>query len=109
MVAGVGGGAVISPNITLTLESVPVLMAGAAGGALQTGQRIGAAVGTAVLATVFYALVPAYPAAISAALLTAVGFVALALVVAVLELRARRARERIAADEESAEVDVHRA
>lgn len=107
VVAGVGGGAVISPNITLTLESVPVRMAGAAGGALQTGQRIGAAVGTAVLATVFYALVPGYPAAIAAALLTAVGFVALALVVAVLELRARRVRERIAAAEECAKVDVH--
>jgi hypothetical protein len=59
LVAGLGGGAVISPNTTLTLESVPVRMAGTAAGALQTGQRIGAAVGTAVLATVFYAMVPA--------------------------------------------------
>ena len=29
-------------------------MAGAAGGALQTAQRIGSAIGTAVLATIFY-------------------------------------------------------
>ena len=35
--AGVGGGMVISPNTTLTLECVPVRMAGVAGGALQTG------------------------------------------------------------------------
>ena len=42
---GVGGGCVISPNITMTLRDVPVHMAGAAGGALQTGQRLGAAGG----------------------------------------------------------------
>ncbi|MGW1605894.1 MFS transporter, partial [Streptomyces eurythermus] len=33
---GVGGGFVVSPNITMTLRDVPVRMAGAAGGALQT-------------------------------------------------------------------------
>jgi EmrB/QacA subfamily drug resistance transporter len=44
---GFGSGCVISPNITMTLRDVPVRMAGAAGGALQTGQRLGAAVGTA--------------------------------------------------------------
>ena len=37
-------------SITLTLQSVPVSMAGAADGALQTAQRIGPAIGTAVLA-----------------------------------------------------------
>ena len=52
-VAGLGSGAVISPNFTLTLASVPREMGGAAGGALQTGQRIGAAVGAAVLAAVY--------------------------------------------------------
>jgi len=110
LIAGIGGGAVISPNITLTLESVPVRMAGAAGGALQTGQRIGAAIGTAVLATVFYALVPlGYPTAITAALFTAVGFVCLALVVAVLELRARQERQRVADEHESVPIEVHHA
>ncbi|HEX2263197.1 MAG TPA: MFS transporter, partial [Pseudonocardiaceae bacterium] len=39
LVAGIGGGAVISPNVTLTLECVPPVMGGAAAGALQTGQR----------------------------------------------------------------------
>ncbi|MYR00658.1 MFS transporter, partial [Streptomyces sp. SID6139] len=33
---------------------VPVRMAGAAGGALQTGQRLGAAVGTAALPGLYY-------------------------------------------------------
>jgi hypothetical protein len=45
---------VVSPNITMTLRDVPVHMAGAAGGALQTGQRLGAAVGTAALPGLFY-------------------------------------------------------
>ncbi|MET9272996.1 MFS transporter [Kribbella sp. NPDC003557] len=54
LVAGVGGGLVTSPNLTLSLENVPVRMAGAAGGALQTAQRVGGAIGTAVLATTFY-------------------------------------------------------
>ncbi len=38
----------------MTLRDVPVRMAGAAGGALQTGQRLGAAVGTAALPGLFY-------------------------------------------------------
>jgi hypothetical protein len=46
LLAGLGGGMVTSPNVTLTLEAVPVRIAGAAGGALQTAQRIGAAIGT---------------------------------------------------------------
>ncbi|MEU6589689.1 MFS transporter [Streptomyces sp. NPDC046881] len=51
---GIGGGFVVSPNITMTLRDVPVRMAGAAGGALQTGQRLGAALGTAALPGLFY-------------------------------------------------------
>ncbi len=51
--AGVGGGGVISPNFTLTLADVPPAMGGAAGGALQTGQRIGSALGAALLMTVY--------------------------------------------------------
>jgi hypothetical protein len=57
--AGVGGGMVTSPTMTLTLQNVPVAMAGAAGGAVQTAQRIGSAVGTAVLATVYWQIVNA--------------------------------------------------
>jgi EmrB/QacA subfamily drug resistance transporter len=55
LVAGVGSGAVISPNTTVTLACVPPGMSGVASGVLQTGQRIGSAVGTAVLAAVFHA------------------------------------------------------
>ena len=53
--AGVGGGMVISPNQTLTLSEVPERRAGTAGGLLQTGQRIGAAIGIAVVGSVFFA------------------------------------------------------
>lgn len=92
--AGLGGGMVTTPNITLTLQHVPVRMAGAAGGALQTAQRIGSAVGTAVLATIFYRTLMRtdrdYPVAVSDALLFACGFMVLALVMAVAELAHRR-------------------
>src|SRR3954470_8074177 len=54
LVAGLGGGLVISPNLTLTLSQVPVERAGSAGGVLQTGQRIGTAAGIAVTGNIFY-------------------------------------------------------
>jgi EmrB/QacA subfamily drug resistance transporter len=54
LIAGLGGGLVISPNLTLTLSQVPVERAGSAGGVLQTGQRIGTAAGIAVVGSVFY-------------------------------------------------------
>ena len=53
-IAGLGGGLVLSPNLTITLSQVPVQRAGSAGGALQTGQRIGTAAGIAVTGSVFY-------------------------------------------------------
>jgi EmrB/QacA subfamily drug resistance transporter len=54
LLAGLGGGLVISPNLTLTLSRVPVARGGSAGGLLQTGQRIGSALGIAVTGSVFY-------------------------------------------------------
>jgi EmrB/QacA subfamily drug resistance transporter len=113
LVAGIGGGAVISPNVTLTLECVPPSMGGVAAGALQTGQRIGSAIGTATLAAVFYGVLAhsgRYQNAIAAALLLGTGFVCLALLVAVVELRVLRRRQRPAALDEAsvAQADVHR-
>jgi lipopolysaccharide export LptBFGC system permease protein LptF len=71
-------------------------MAGAAGGALQTAQRIGAAIGTAVLATIFYRVLTGtgrdYAVAVSDALLVASGIMLLALLIAIAELIRRRAR-----------------
>ncbi|WP_024876124.1 MFS transporter [Saccharomonospora piscinae] len=95
LVAGLGGGMVISPNTTLTLDRVPTRMAGVAGGALQTGQRIGTAIGVAVLASVFHVGIDSpggYEAGLRWAMLTAVGIVAVALSLAVLDLRRRPPR-----------------
>ncbi|GAB1512352.1 MFS transporter [Actinophytocola sp. KF-1] len=92
LVAGVGGGAVISPNTTLTLACVPNRMAGVASGVLQTGQRIGTAVGTALLAAVFHAVATAAGApatGFAVAMLAAVALVLVALGLAVAERRGR--------------------
>jgi hypothetical protein len=99
---------VLTPNTTLTLESVPGQMAGAAGGALQTAQRIGAAMGTALLATVYYHVLSAsgldFGAAVSDALLCAAALMLLALLIAGGELtRRRRAAARTGADEATPE------
>jgi nitrate/nitrite transporter NarK len=91
-VAGIGGGATISPNITMTLSAVPPRMGGAAGGALQTGQRIGSAIGAAVLTAAFRLSLSSgvgLGAAVSVALVVALAFTLLALVLAVRELRIR--------------------
>ncbi|MET9906956.1 MFS transporter [Streptomyces sp. NPDC006476] len=72
-VGGVGSGCVISPNVTMTLRDVPVRMAGAAGGALQTGQRLGGAIGTAALPGVFYLVLSAAHHDYRTAVATAVG------------------------------------
>ncbi|WP_312871931.1 MFS transporter [Amycolatopsis acididurans] len=100
LVAGIGGGMVISPNTTLTLECVPTRMAGVAGGALQTGQRIGTAIGTAVLAGVLRGVVTSsggdYATALSVAMVCSVGFVLIALALGIFELRARRTRRSAA-------------
>ena len=53
-VAGIGGGLVIAPNQALTLSEVPVQRAGTAGGLLQTGQRLGAAIGIAAVGSAFF-------------------------------------------------------
>ncbi|BDZ63612.1 MFS transporter [Agromyces mangrovi Wang et al. 2018] len=55
IVAGLGGGLVVSPNQTLTLADVPVRSGGLAGSVGQLGQRIGTAVGTAIALSLFYA------------------------------------------------------
>ncbi|HEX5861281.1 MAG TPA: MFS transporter [Nocardioides sp.] len=87
LLAGLGGGGVISPNFTLSLAEVPPTMGGAAGGALQTGARIGSAVGAALLMT-SYQLVDSSPGGrLQAALATALVVLSVAMVMAVRDLR----------------------
>lgn len=87
LLAGLGGGGVVSPNFTLSLAEVPPRMGGAAGGALQTGQRIGSSIGAALLMTV-YGIASADPGrALQLTLLVSLAVLALAMAAAVRSLR----------------------
>ncbi|MGW4495893.1 MFS transporter [Streptomyces sp. NPDC004376] len=94
LIGGIGSGLTVSPNTTLTLMLVPVRRAGAAGGVMQTGQRIGSSVGIAVVGAVYFAHLANHGRATTAlqlGLLTAAAIIALALALAVADLRERRA------------------
>lgn len=100
LVAGVGSGMVISPNQTLTLSQVPVARAGVAGSMLQVGQRVGTALGVAIALSTYYATLAAGGRgrdAAGRAMLVTVALVVVALVLGVVDLRARRRAERPAA------------
>ena len=93
LVAGLGGGLVISPNLTLTLSRVPVQRAGSAGGVLQTGQRIGSAAGIAITGSVFYNQLASshgdYASAFRLGLVSIAAFVAIALALALADVFTR--------------------
>ncbi|QDC25167.1 MFS transporter [Georgenia yuyongxinii] len=57
--AGVGQGALGSANQTLALENVPTAYGGTAGGVKSTAERIGTAVGNAMITAVFFGVVGA--------------------------------------------------
>ena len=103
LVAGIGGGSVITPNQALSLAEVDTRGGSTAGGMLQTSQRIGAALGASLTSAVFYAAARGAPAsgpgrseqyahAYATALLVTVGFALAALAIAVRDVR--RARRR---------------
>ena len=99
---GAGGGLVIAPNQTLTLADIPVKRGGVAGSVGQLGQRIGTAVGTAVGLSLFYATIyresgvhddlVVYHDAFAFGMLSVGLFLAIAFIVAVVDLSARRKR-----------------
>lgn len=124
-VAGLGSGGVITPNQALSLAEVDVRGGGTAAGMLQTSQRIGAAIGPAVVGAVFFATLggrgltgevvgaaaaagagrvgattgheavavrEGFAAALGNGLLVSLGFVLLALTVAVVEVSRRPGR-----------------
>jgi EmrB/QacA subfamily drug resistance transporter len=95
-VAGLGGGGVISPNFTLTLAEVPPAMGGAAGAALQTGQRIGSSLGAALLITVYEMAMGPFDAdrALQASLVGSLLVLSAALAMAYGSMRAGRAQDR---------------
>jgi MFS family permease len=92
LVSGLGSGLVISPNQTLALEHVPVQQAGAAGGVLQTGQRLGSAVGIAVAGALYFAGTASGDTAtgVTNGLRATVALLVVALVMGVVDLVRRR-------------------
>ena len=98
LVGGVGGGFVISPNQTLTLSEIPPAEGSAAGSIGQLGQRVGTAVGVALVTAVFFAAVPGggshpvtqYHAAVRDGYLVTLSLLAIALVIGLVDLRERR-------------------
>jgi EmrB/QacA subfamily drug resistance transporter len=54
IIAGFGAGSVITPNQALSLAEIDTAGGSTAGGTLQTSQRIGSSIGTAILGAVFY-------------------------------------------------------
>jgi MFS family permease len=99
--AGAGGGFVISPNQTLTLQDVSLGQAGVAGSLTQVAQRVGTAIGVAGASAMFFSTIyretgeegrlTVYHDAIRNGLLVCIGLVVLALVVALIDLRKREA------------------
>lgn len=94
LLAGAGGGLVISPNVTLTLDEVDPARAGAGGGLLQTTQRVGSAIGVAVVLAQFFDRVSAtrgdFAEALSASLHTTIALIGVALVLGVVDLGRRK-------------------
>jgi EmrB/QacA subfamily drug resistance transporter len=94
LVAGIGSGLVITPNITVSLSEVPVAGGGSAAGVLQTAQRIGSAVGVAAVTAIFFAGLDGdgWAHALSRGLRLAAAFVGLALVLGLVDLRRPHSR-----------------
>lgn len=95
-VSGVGGGFVITPNVTLTLTEVPVPRAGSAGGVLQTGQRLGSAIGIAIVGSLFFNQLASsrgdWGRAVERGLCLCAALVAVALLLATVDLLTGRRR-----------------
>jgi len=96
-VMGVGSGAIITPNQALTLMRVDPVAGSTAGGVLQTAQRIGLAVGQAVIGATFFTALGSghYAHALRFGVIAALVFLALAAVVSVADLRAKREQQPV--------------
>ncbi|MCW2761766.1 MAG: transporter [Marmoricola sp.] len=106
--AGAGGGFVISPNVTLALDEIDPVRAGAGGGLLQTFQRVGSAIGVAVVLAQFFAQLASTQGnaaeAFSSALHTTIGLIIVALLLALADMGRRRLAPREKAGEEAGKV-----
>jgi MFS family permease len=97
--AGAGGGFVISPNQTLTLQDVSLGQAGVAGSLTQVAQRVGTAIGVAGSSAMFFSTIyretgeegrlTVYHDALRNGMLVCIGLLFVALAVALVDLRKR--------------------
>ncbi|NQX12880.1 MFS transporter [Microbacteriaceae bacterium VKM Ac-2855] len=104
LVAGAGGGLVVSPNQTLTLAEVSPAQGGVAGSIGQLGQRVGTAVGVAAASAVFFATLASekgmaadltgYHDAFRNGAFVAIGLILVALVLALADQFGRRRASR---------------
>jgi hypothetical protein len=94
---GLGSGAIVTPNQALTLMEVDPVTGSTAGGVLQTAQRIGLAIGQAVVGSVFFASIGNgdYGHALRMAILAALIFVALSATVGMGDLLRSRRRQAL--------------
>jgi len=101
-IVGVAQGAIISPNQALTLAEVPLAYAGSSGAVMQTGQRIGASVGIAVITGAVFAALRVM--SWSYAVLVGLGIISLAVTLALwVAVRDLRGRQRAAQQSQTTE------
>jgi hypothetical protein len=95
---GLGSGAIVTPNQALTLMEVDPITGSTAGGVLQTSQRIGLAIGQAVVGSVFFASLGGgdYGHALRMAIVAALIFVAVSAAVGMGDLLLNRRRQALA-------------
>lgn len=100
-VVGLAGGAIITPNQTLTLQEVDPAMGSTAGGAMQMAQRTGLSLGQAFVGAVFFAAligtdtIARYTHALVFGLFAVLGFAVLGLVVGIYDLARHRRRSTL--------------
>jgi EmrB/QacA subfamily drug resistance transporter len=90
---GAGSGAIITPNQALSLMRVDPVAGSTAGGVLQTAQRIGIAIGQAIIGASFFAALDrgGYAHALRAGVVAALAFLSIATAICVTDLvRTRR-------------------
>jgi MFS family permease len=110
-VTGVGLGLLVVPLVDVALATVPLRDAGAASGAYGTFQQLGAAVGVAISATVFFARIgtdfsqPNVLAALTASGTIAIGGYLLAAAASLLLPRRAAVQRHLAELEAAAEAD----
>lgn len=89
---GVAQGFIVSPNQTLSLIEVPAHVSGVAGAVMQTGQRVGTSVGTAIITSTLFGVAAAY--SWNWAFISAFGIIMLlvgiAMTVAIIDIRGTR-------------------